>query len=181
VSMVLWLLAVQGALGGFDTLYYHEWSARLPALGRVASTELKLHAGRDLIYAIIFGTLPWLAWQGLWAAVLAALLLAEIALTLADFIVEDRIRKPLGGVYHGERAMHAIMGIIYGAVLAYLIPILALWWSEPTAMRLQAPAVPEALRFALCAMALGVFLSGLRDLFAATGLPRSNWPWRISK
>lgn len=181
MNRVLWLLAIQGALGGFDTLYYHEWRARLPALGRAASAELRLHAARDFIYAIIFGTLPWLAWKGLWAAVLAALLLFEITLTLLDFIVEDRVRKPLGGVYHGERAMHAIMGIIYGAMLAHLIPIMVRWWSEPTALSAQVPSVPEPLRWTLYAMALGVFLSGVRDLYAASGLPHSSWPWRISK
>jgi hypothetical protein len=176
----LWLLAIQGALGGLDTVYYHEWRARLPARGPSAHIELKLHAARDFIYAIIFGTLPWLAWQGYWAAVLAVLMLAEIIITLSDFIVEDHVRQPLGGVYHGERAMHAIMGIIYGAALAYFIPVLTDWWSLPTALAAQAPIVPEPLRWTLYAMALGVFLSGVRDLCAALGLPHSNWPWRVS-
>ena len=31
--VALWLLAVQGVIGAFDTLYYHEWRARLQALG----------------------------------------------------------------------------------------------------------------------------------------------------
>jgi hypothetical protein len=175
------LLAIQGALGGFDTLYYHEWRARLPALGLAAKTELQLHAARDFIYAIIFGTLPWLAWKGLWAAVLAALLLVEIILTLSDFIIEDRVRKPLGGVYHGERAMHAIMGIIYGAMLAHLIPIMMRWWSEPTALSVEESNAPEPLRLTLYVMAVGVLLSGVRDLCAAIGLPYSSWPWHNSK
>ncbi len=83
-----WLLVAQGILGAFDTLYYHEWRAQLP--GRVPGTapELKLHALRDFLYAILFGTLPWLAWQGWCVVGLAAVLLTEIGLTLADFIVE---------------------------------------------------------------------------------------------
>lgn len=181
MSQVLWLLAIQGALGGLDTLYYHEWRARLPARGPSAGLELKLHAARDLIYAIIFGTLPGFAWQGLWTLMLAALLLAEIVITLADFIIEDRVRQPLGGVYHGERAMHAVMGIIYGAMLARLIPVMVRWWAAPTALAAQAPDVPLPLRWTLYAMALGVFLSGVRDLYAAKGLPHGGWPWRISK
>lgn len=181
MNRVLWLLAIQGALGGLDTLYYHEWRARLPALGPAAKAELQLHAARDFIYAIIFGTLPWLAWEGIWAAVLAALLLAEIALTLFDFIVEDRVRQPLGGVYKGERAMHAIMGIIYGAMLAHLIPIMVRWWSQPTALSVQVSSVPEPLRWTLYVMAAGVLLSGVRDLCAAIGLPHSGWPWGIAK
>ena len=33
MTTALWLLAIQGAMGAFDTLYYHEWRARLPAAG----------------------------------------------------------------------------------------------------------------------------------------------------
>ena len=177
----LWLLAIQGAMGAFDTLYYHEWRAKLPARIPAARTELRLHAARDFIYAIIFGTLPWVAWHGLWAGILAALLVAEIVITLKDFIVEDRARKPLGGVYPGERATHALMGIIYGGVLAHLIPVLAQWWQTPTELALRPQMIPDALRLALALMAIGVALSGVRDLYASTGLPRGGWPWRVAK
>src|SRR5436190_19922649 len=103
MTAALWLLAVQGVIGAFDTLYYHEWRARLPARGRQVASELRLHALRDFLYAIIFGTLPWLAWQGMWAVALAAVLLAEICLTMADFVTEARVRKPIGDVYPGDR------------------------------------------------------------------------------
>src|SRR5437773_2155012 len=103
MTTVLWLLAVQGAIGAFDTLYYHEWRARLPGRGPMAAPELRLHAVRDFLYAALFGTLPWLAWQGLWVLALAVVMLAEIVLTLADFVVEVRVRKPIGDVYAGER------------------------------------------------------------------------------
>src|SRR5919109_1021776 len=99
----LWLLATQGVIGAFDTLYYHAWRPRLPGRFPGTAAELKLHAVRDFLYAVLFGTLPWLAWQGLWVLVLAAVLLTEIGLTLADFVVEIRVRKPLGDVYGGER------------------------------------------------------------------------------
>jgi hypothetical protein len=122
MTVVLWLLAVQGAIGAFDTLYFHEWRARLPAGGAQTRDELLLHGARSCIYAVVFGTLPFLAWQGAWAGVLALLLLLEILITLADFIVEDRVRQPLGGVFAGERVTHTIMGIIYGAMLANLLP-----------------------------------------------------------
>lgn len=181
MNRVLWLLVLQGVLGGLDTLYYHEWRARLPARATFARTELQLHAARDFIYAIIFSTLPWLAWQGWWTMVLAALLMAEIIITLADFIVEDHVRQPLGGVYPGERAMHAIMGIVYGAMLAQVMPILLAWWSAPTGLVLAPPEVPEAWRWVLAAMAVGVFLSGVRDLCAACAVPHSAWPWHSPK
>jgi hypothetical protein len=173
----LWLLGLQGLIGAFDTLYYHEWRARLPARGPGAASELKLHAGRAFLYAVLFGTLPWLAWQGVWLLVLVAVLVAEIALTLTDFVVEIAVRKALGDVYAGERVTHAVMGILYGAMIASLIPVLFRWWTLPTGLALTSAAVSGALRWSLSVMAAGVFLSGARDLYAALGLPYGGWPW----
>lgn len=108
---------------------------------------------------------------------MAALLLIEVVLTLWDFVVEDWIRKAVGGLYAGERIMHAIMGIIYGAMLAKLFPTLWGWRSVPTAPVKSLPAIPEALRSAMLLMAAGVFLSGVRDFCAPYGRPGSAWPW----
>jgi hypothetical protein len=177
MTIALWLLAIQGVIGAFDTLYYHEWRAQLPARGRRAASELKLHAARDFFYGVLFGTLPWLAWQGAWVLALAAVLVAEIILTLTDFIVEIAVRKDLGDVYGGERVTHALMGILYGAMIAKLIPTLIDWWRLPTALVGSAAAVPGALVVALLVMAAGVLLSGLRDLYAALELPGGTWPW----
>lgn len=176
----LWLLAAQGLIGAFDTLYFHEWRARLPALGREARAELWLHAVRALIYGVVFATLPRVEWRGAWALVFVALLAAEIVITLKDFVVEDRVRKSLGGVYPGERVTHAVMGIIYGAMLANLAPTLFAWWRAPTALAAQTVDVPQWLLWALTLMAVGVTLSGARDLYAALGLPGCAWPWRAS-
>ena len=87
MTVALSLLAVVGLIGAFDTFYYHEWLARLPAQPS-AAPELKLHAAHDFLYAVLFGTLPLLAWQGLWLIVLAGVIVAEIVLTLWDFVVE---------------------------------------------------------------------------------------------
>jgi hypothetical protein len=178
MTVALWLLALQGVIGGFDTAYYHEWRARLPALGAHAAPELKLHAARDFLYAVIFATLPWVAWQGSWAMVLAAVLVAEIVLTLRDFVVEIKVRKIVGDVYGGERVTHAVMGILYGSMLAFLIPSIMGWWEQPTALVLAPAGVPPLLRWALTVMAAGVFASGLRDLYAAYELPHGAWPWK---
>jgi hypothetical protein len=174
----LWLLAVQGMIGAFDTLYYHEWRARLPGRVPATSPELKLHALRDFLYAVLFGTLPWLAWQGALVLLLAAVLLAEIVLTLADFVIEIRARRALGDVYAGERVTHAIMGIIYGIMVANLLPVLWQWWSLPTGL-VPTAAEPAFLAWALTLMAVGVFVSGLRDLYAALELPHGAWPWHM--
>ena len=126
----------------------------------------------------MFGTLPWLAWHGRWALALVAVLVAEIVLTLTDFVVEIAVRKPLGDVYAGERITHAVMGILYGAMIASLIPALIRWWPLPDSFAAASADVPGLLRWALTTMAIGVFVSGLRDLYAAYGLPHGGWPWR---
>ncbi len=181
MTVSLWLLAVLGVIGAFDTIYYHEWRARLPAQGKLAAPELRLHAARDFFYAILFGTLPWLAWHGAWALVLAVVIVVEIILTLWDFVVEISVRKPLGDVYAGERVMHAVMGIVYGAMVGWLIPVMLKWGSMPTALVAERPDIPTWLIFLLSFMAAGVLLSGIRDLYAALGLPRGNWPWPKTK
>ena len=175
--IALWLLAIQGAIGAFDTLYYHEWRARLPSLPG-ARPELRLHAARALIYALLFALLPRVEWRGAWAYVLAALLAAEIVITLRDFVVEDTVRVPLGGVFAGERVTHALMAIIYGAMLANLLPALNVWRSKPTGLALHTEAVPAELVWLLTLMSAGVAASGLRDAYAALGLPKGAWPWR---
>jgi hypothetical protein len=180
MTVALWLLALQGLIGAFDTIYYHEWRARLPAQGAQSAPELKLHAARDFFYAVLFATLPWLAWQGAWALVLVSVVIAEIVLTLTDFVVEITVRKPLGDVYGGERVTHAVMGILYGAMIAWLIPDLIGWWRLPTGLVIAPPEIPALLRWALVIMAAGVAASGLRDLYAAYGLPHGAWPWRAT-
>ena len=177
MEIALVLLGVQGVIGAFDTLYYHEWKARRPARGRTAAPELFLHAARDFLYAVLFATLPWIAWQGSWMYVLGFVIVAEIVLTLWDFIVEIAVRRELGDVYAGERVTHAIMGILYGAMLACLIPTLLAWEKLPTAWVVAPAPVMPGFRWVLVAMAAGVLLSGLRDLYAALELPHGSWPW----
>ena len=172
----LWLLAVQGAVGAFDTLYYHEWRARLPALDG-ARPELRLHALRALIYGVVFATLPRVEWRGAWAYALAALLAVEILITLRDFVVEDEVRAPLGGVFKGERVTHTVMAIIYGAMLANLLPAVNAWRHAPTALAPHAEVIPAELVWVLTVMSAGVAASGLRDAYAASGLRGGAWPW----
>jgi hypothetical protein len=40
MTVALWMLAAQGIIGAFDTLYYHEWRARLPAADLYAALEV---------------------------------------------------------------------------------------------------------------------------------------------
>jgi hypothetical protein len=163
MTTALALLVVQGFLGAFDTLWYHEFRQHLPRRP-LASLELRLHAARDFAYAVLFGSLAWVAWHGWLAWLLAGLLAVEIVITLWDFIEED-LRRPLPP---GERVMHTIMAIVYGAFLAYLIPILIAWSAEPSGFVFT----PHGwISWLMSAMALGVFGSGIRDLAASFALP----------
>jgi hypothetical protein len=171
----LWLLVLQGVLGAFDTLYYHEYRARLPSGGAQSRPELLLHALRDVIYAVLFGTLALWQWGGALAALLLVLIAAEIVITLVDFAIEDEVRVPLGGVFKGERATHTLMAIVYGAALAHLVPVVLADMQAPTGFAWR-PA-PGLLAGILCLFSAGVFVSGMRDLAAAQIGPRAGWPW----
>ena len=177
MSVVLWLMLCQGIFGAFDTLYYHEYLARLPAGGAKTRPELWLHAARDVVYAVLFASLPFFEWRGLLAGVLAAMLAIEIVITMADFVVEVRVREPVG-VLPGERVTHGCMAIIYGAILAHLIPQIADWWTAETAWASVRYEVPRALEIGFVLMSCGLIASGIRDAYAALGLPGGSFPWR---
>lgn len=179
MQTVLWLLGALGLLGAFDTIYFHEIRGQLPARLPGLSPELRLHAGRSFIYVAVFGTLPWFAWRGAWTLALGLLLATEIGITLADFIVEDRVRKPLGGLLPGERATHTVMAIIYGAMIANLIPVLLAWHRSVTRLHWEPVSVPLAYRLTLTALAAGTCASAIRDTYAIAGFPRpaARWPW----
>jgi hypothetical protein len=159
VTAAIWLLFVQALLGAFDTLYYHEYRLRLPH-GDGTRTELRLHAARDFAYAVIIGSLGFVTWNGALTWCLLALLAAEIAITLWDFIEEDRVRR----LPPGERAMHAVMGIVYGAFLACLLPEMLDWSARPSGLSATYHGFPA---WVLSALAVGVFASGVRDLIAS--------------
>lgn len=166
MNTTLYFLLLLGSLGAFDTLYYHEWRLRL-ASSPAAVSELRLHSVRDFAYTIVFGTLAWTTWNGLWVWPLAAILLFEVWATLADFLEEDRTRK----LPAGERVMHAIMGIVYGVFLAQLYPHAASWAKLDSAF---GAADYGAISWILTLFAVGVFTSGLRDLAASRKLARTG-------
>lgn len=159
MNTAIWILMVQACLGAFDTLYYHEYKLKLP-YGEHTAAELRLHALRDFLYTTIIGSLAWATWLGFWAYVLMACLLAEIVITLLDFVEEDRVRK----LPPGERVMHSVMGIVYGAFLATLWPNLWSWTSQSPGFGRAYHGFPG---WVLSLVAAGVFVSGVRDLIAS--------------
>lgn len=175
MTATLWLLALQGGLGACDTVYFHEWRGRLPVRPEMR-TELALHAARSFIYGIVFCSLPWIAWTGAAGVLFAGLLAAEAVITFADFVVEDRVRTSLGGVFPGERVMHGLMAVVYGAFLAEFVPVLAGWiGGHRTAL---AAGSPTLLLVALTSLGVGSVVSGVRDGLVAAGIRTAAWPWR---
>jgi hypothetical protein len=157
---VIWLLIVQGALGAADTLWYHEWKVALHSRAG-ARRELVLHSLRNFCYASLYGMLAWREWHGPVAAVFFGLLAAELVITLSDFLEEDRTRKLPGG----ERVMHALVGVAWGAMLVYFLPVVWGWLQQPAAL----VAVDYgAFSWVLALMAAGAAGFGLRDGYYAS-------------
>ena len=163
METAIYLLLLLGLMGAFDTLYYHEWKARLPRDPKYR-TELFLHALRDFAYSLVFFALGFTRWHGTFAYLLFAVLCFEIAVTLLDFLEEDRIRP----LFKGERIAHTLMAIVYGAFLANLLPEMLQWRSLSTEIVWISP---DWKAIVLGLFAAGVFLSGVRDLHAAWRMP----------
>lgn len=160
------ILLVHGLLGAFDTLYNHEWDARLPHQP-FAARELRLHAGRSALYAIVFAGLAWYEWHGAFVVLLTLLVLAEFTLTLVDSVVEDRTRE----VAATERVVHMALGVTTGAWSGFVFFTgFTDWWSQPTAL---AGTAYGAVSWLLTAYAAGATLSALRDAAAAARLDRA--------
>lgn len=160
--LALQLMAVQGCLGAFDTLYHHELTEALP--GRAsARLELSIHAIRALIYAALFIGLAGWRFHGAWALVLVAIFVIEIGLTLWDFVVEDRTRL----LPATERVTHTVLAMNGGAFLTLLVLNVPAWMAEPTALAWQ-PHGALSVFLALCGVGVGV--SGVRDGLAARAL-----------
>jgi hypothetical protein len=97
---------------------------------------------------------------------LAGLLAAEVAFTLADFVVEDRTRR----LAAGERVLHSVMAIVYGAMLTRLVPEIAGWSGEHSGLVAVPGAVPAALAAAASVLGAGIAVSRARDAVAASRL-----------
>lgn len=166
--LALKLMAAQGLLGAFDTLYHHELTEALPRRPS-ARTELRIHAVRALLYGVLFIGLAGWAWHGAWALVLLAIFGVEIALTLWDFVVEDRTRM----LPATERVTHTVLAMNGGAFIALLALGAPDWFALPTALVWQ----PHGwLSVFLAACGLGVAMSGVRDAAAARSMPDGAAP-----
>jgi uncharacterized protein len=165
MTPLLWtLIAIQIAMGMFDTFYHHEFTERL-AWRPSQRRELELHAMRNMFYALLFLVLGWLEVHGLFAMIVIAVLAAEIVITLMDFVEEDLSRK----LPPSERINHTLLAINYGAILILLLPVLIHWAMQPTVIK---SAYAGWLSAAATASAIGAGAFSLRDFAASRRLAR---------
>jgi len=162
--LALQLMAAQGCLGAFDTLYHHELTEALPQKAG-ARLELGIHATRAILYALLFIGLAYWEWHGVFALALLGIFTVEIVLTLWDFVVEDRTRL----LPATERVTHTVLAINGGAFITLLAMNFSGWYAEPSGLAWH-PQGWLSMFLALCGV--GVGLSGLRDAVAALRLGR---------
>ena len=166
--LALQLMAAQGCLGAFDTVYHHELTEALPQRP-TARRELSIHALRAVIYGVLFIGLSAWVWQGAWALALLVLFSVEIVLTLWDFVVEDQTRL----LPATERVTHTVLAINGGAFICLLLLAAPEWMAAPTGFRYAPQGWLSAF---LAACGVGVFASGIRDAVAARKMTGNESP-----
>ncbi len=142
MTPLLWtLVAIQIAMGVFDTFYHHELTERL-AWRPSQRYELQLHSLRNMLYALLF-------------------LRARLAGGARHSCDADhrgaggRGRHHADGFRRGgsepascrpsERINHTLLAINYGAILVLLLPVLIDWARQPTGIALGLCRLPRAL------------------------------------
>lgn len=155
----VYVLMLHGVLGFVDIVVNHELLARLPRRGDTAQEEA-LHAAREFIFACLFASLAWFAWQGALVWWIAALLLAEVAVSTRDVVVEGDIRVlPVS-----ERVLHLFLFINLGILIALVAHALLWWHASPTALERVDYGWAS---WVLTAMSIGSLVWAVRDGVAA--------------
>jgi uncharacterized protein len=162
MDRVLMLMALQGAMGAFDTLYHHEVTERL-TWRRTAREELRIHALRNLIYAALFLAFARSEWRGPWAALIGGVMAVELVLTLVDFLIEDRSRD----LPPSERVTHTLLALNYGVVVGVFAPEMWRWAALPAGIVAHGHGL---LSVTATFFAAGAFFWGVRDARRARAL-----------
>lgn len=161
ITIALWLLLVQAALGALDTFVNHEWRERLPHRPW-AARELALHAMRSALFAAIFAGLAWFEWHGVWAWVALAVMVLEYLVTTFDSVVEDRTRV----LSAFERTNHMLLALNTGLYTAFtLLQVATAWQRLPSAVVAADHPLWLALPLTGCALAAAAW--AVRDALAS--------------
>jgi hypothetical protein len=129
VPAFVYALMAHGAIGGTDVILNHELVARLPSQPN-AGTEQRLHAARELLFALLFAMLAWAEWHGWWIAAIVLLFAAELWVSTIDTIVEWDTRV----LPKTERIEHVALFVNLGIVLTLLGQAMLEWSRQPSAV-----------------------------------------------
>ena len=161
-ALLPWILIAQGVVGGWDTIYNHEWIERLPQRPS-ARAEIGVHSLRELNYACLFAGLAWFEWHGVAAWIVIAMVVIEIIVTCWDETIENATRV----LPANERILHVVLTLNLG-VITLLVGVLAAgWMPRPTA--LAASGLAPGWRWAISALAIASLAWAVRDALA--------WRW----
>jgi len=119
-STVLWsLIAIQIAMGAFDTLYHHELTERL-AWRPSQRRELLLHGVRNLLYALLFVSLGWFELRGVFADIITAILALNYGaiLVLLVPVLLSWAHEPTGVVRSYHQNWSWLAAVAAAAVIA---------------------------------------------------------------
>jgi uncharacterized protein len=164
------ILAVQTIIGALDNVLHHEITERLPSKPS-ARRELALHSAREGIYGVLFLLFAWTQPSGIFAAVVLALLAAEVVITIADFLEEDRSRR----LPPFERVLHTVLAVLYGTFLALAIPWLIVKAAEPAGFAFVSHGL---LSWFFTIASGGVLAFSIRNAIAVQALARVVPPVR---
>lgn len=164
------LLTLQTLLGALDNVLHHELTERLPSKPS-ARRELALHSARETIYGVLFLVFAWIEPAGLFALAVLALLVTEVAITIADFLEEDRTRN----LPPFERVLHTVLAVLYGAFLGLVLPWLVVQANAPTAVTLTSHGL---FSWFFTLASFGVLAFAVRNAIAVRMLAASAAPAR---
>ncbi len=163
MTLLYLFLIVHALLGAFDVICNHEIIARLPRLAYWK--EEVLHSAREAAFTLLFFSMAWFEWRGSYSWFIAAVLIAELLITIYDTIVEVDTRiLPVT-----ERIAHVFLLINFGIVVALAVPTLAAWYDLPSEIAFIDNGITSWL---LTAFAFGAALWCIRDGLSAVRLKR---------
>jgi hypothetical protein len=158
-ALLPWILIAQGVVGGWDTIYNHEWIERLPQRPS-ARVEIGVHSLRELNYACLFAGLAWFEWHGATAWIVIAMVALEVVVTCLDEFIDNatRILAP------NERILHLLLAMNLGVIALLVVVLAADWMPRPSA--LTASGLAPAWRWLISALAIASLAWAVRDAFA---------------
>jgi hypothetical protein len=164
------LLTAQTLLGALDNVLHHEVTERLAAKPS-ARRELALHSAREAIYGVLFLIFAWVEPSGIIALAVLTLLATEIAITIADFLEEDRTRR----LPPFERVLHTVLAVLYGGFLGFAVPWLATQAASPTGIAFVSHGL---FSWFFTLASIGVLAFAVRNAIAVRALASVSPPLR---